>query len=60
VAKIMEGLAANKQKSHRIHMETFSIKNLNEVKGKEKYDVDISNRFAGLEDFDEEVEITIT
>jgi hypothetical protein len=30
---------------------------LNEVEGKEKYRVEVSNRFAGLEDLDTEVKI---
>jgi hypothetical protein len=34
-----------------------SHKKLNEVEGKEKYGVEVSNRFAALEDFDAEVEI---
>jgi hypothetical protein len=38
-------------------MEKFNLKKLNEVEGKEKYRVEVSNRFAALEDFDAEVEI---
>jgi hypothetical protein len=30
-------------------MERFNLKKLNEVKGKEQYRVEISNRFAALE-----------
>jgi hypothetical protein len=33
-------------------MERFSLKNLNEVEGKEKYSVEVSNRFAALEGLD--------
>jgi hypothetical protein len=32
VTKVREGLAMNKQTSHRFHMETFNLKKLNEVK----------------------------
>jgi hypothetical protein len=39
-------------------MERFNLK-LNEVEGKEKYCVEVSNRFAALEDLDAEVEINI-
>jgi hypothetical protein len=35
----------------------FTLKKLNEVEGREKYSVEISNRFAALEDLDSEVEI---
>jgi RNAse (barnase) inhibitor barstar len=38
-------------------MERFNRKKLNEVEGKEKYHVEVSNRFAVLEDLDTEVEI---
>jgi hypothetical protein len=38
-------------------MERFNLKKLNEVESKEKYRVDVSNRFAALEDLDTEVEI---
>jgi hypothetical protein len=34
-----------------------SIKKLNDVEGKEQFRVEVSNRFAALEDFDAEVEI---
>jgi hypothetical protein len=38
-------------------MEWFSLKKLNEVEGKEQYHVEVSNRFAALEDLGTEVEI---
>jgi hypothetical protein len=38
-------------------VERFNLKNLNEVEGKEQYHVEVSNRFATLEDLDTEVEI---
>jgi hypothetical protein len=57
VAKVREQLAVNKQRSHRFHMERSSLKKLNEVEGKEQYLVEVSNRFAALEDLDAEVEI---
>jgi hypothetical protein len=37
-------------------MERFNLKKLNEVEGKEQFLVEVSNRFAALEDFDAEVE----
>jgi hypothetical protein len=44
-----ERLAVNKQRSHRFHMRRFNLKKLNEVEGKEKYCVEVSNRFAAWE-----------
>jgi hypothetical protein len=38
-------------------MERFNLKKLNDVEGKEKYLVEVSNRFAALDDLDTEVEI---
>jgi hypothetical protein len=46
----------NKQKSHRFHMEIFNLKELRGVESKEKYHVEVSNKFAALEDLDMEVE----
>jgi hypothetical protein len=57
VAKDRERLAVNKQISHRFHNERFNLKKLNEVQSKEQYRVEVSNRFAALEDFDAEVNI---
>jgi hypothetical protein len=50
VAKVRERLTANKQRSQRFHMERFNLKKLNEVEVKEQYRVEVSNRFAALED----------
>jgi hypothetical protein len=57
VAKFREKPAVNKQKSLRFYMERFNLKKLNELEGKEQYRVEISNRFAAMEDLDAEVEI---
>jgi hypothetical protein len=38
-------------------MERFNLKKLNEVEGKEKYLVEVSNKFAALKELDAEVEI---
>jgi hypothetical protein len=49
VAKIRERLAASKHTTHRIYMERFNLKKLNEVGGRKQYCVEISDRFAALE-----------
>jgi hypothetical protein len=56
-AKVRERLAVNKQRSQRFDMERFSLKKLNEGGSKEKFRVEVSNRFAALEDLDAELEI---
>jgi hypothetical protein len=50
VANDRERLAVNKQRSHRFHMERFYLEKLNKA-------VEVSNRFAALEDLEEGVEI---
>ncbi|PNF22162.1 hypothetical protein B7P43_G05764 [Cryptotermes secundus] len=60
VAKVRERLAVSKQTTHRLHMERFNLKKLNEVEGKEQYCVEISNRFAALENLDTEVDVNKT
>jgi hypothetical protein len=52
VKTFRERLARNKQTSHRFHMERFNLKKLNEVEVKEQFCVEVSNRFAALEDLD--------
>jgi hypothetical protein len=47
----------NKQRSHSLHTERFNLKKLNDLESKEQYRVQISNRFATLEDLDTELEI---
>jgi hypothetical protein len=56
VAKFRERLAVSKQTTQIIHMEGFNRKKLNKVEGKEQYRVEISNRFADLENLDTEVD----
>jgi hypothetical protein len=40
-------------------VERFNLKKLNEVDGKEQYYVEVSNRFAALENVDTELDITV-
>jgi hypothetical protein len=54
---VRERLAASKRKTHRVHIEKFNLKKLNEANGKEQYLVEISNRFAALENVDVKVDI---
>lgn len=42
---------------HRVHMERFNLKKLNEVEDKEQYRVEIKNRFAALKNLDTEVDV---
>jgi hypothetical protein len=55
MAKVRERLAVNKQRSHGLHVEMFHLKWINEVQSKEEYRVDVSKRFAVLEDLYTEI-----
>jgi hypothetical protein len=59
VAKVRERLAKSKQRSQRLHMERFILNKLNDVEDKEKYIVEVSHRFAALEDLDAEGELIV-
>jgi hypothetical protein len=48
VAKVGERVAVSKRTMHRFHMERYNIKKLN-AEGKERYHIEISNRFAAFE-----------
>jgi hypothetical protein len=48
--KIRERLEANIETSQRYHLERFNIQKLNELAGKDQYNVEVLNMFAALED----------
>jgi hypothetical protein len=49
--------AVSKQITQKFDMERFNLKLLDEVEGKERYRVEISNMFAALENLDYDVDI---
>jgi len=56
-AKLRERLAVNKKAARKFEGERFNLRKLNELEVKEKYQIEITKRFAALEDldFDEDV-----
>jgi hypothetical protein len=50
VTEVRERLAVIKQNSHKLRMEMFNLKKLNEVAVTGQYHVDVSNGFPALED----------
>jgi hypothetical protein len=52
VAKFWERLAVNKQTSHRLLKKRSNLKKVHEVEINVKYCVEVSSRFATLEDSD--------
>jgi hypothetical protein len=57
VAKVRERLAVSKQTTQKFDMERFNLKKIDEVEGKEQYLVEISLRFAAMENLDYDVDI---
>jgi hypothetical protein len=53
VAKFRERLSVSKQTTHRILMDRFNIKKLNQVECKEQCRVETPYRFAALEGLDD-------
>ena len=49
VAKLRERLAVSKQAAQKFDGERFNLKKLNELGVKEKYQIEIRNSFAALE-----------
>ena len=54
---MMERSAASKQAAHKFDGERFNLRKLNELEAKKKYQIEITNRFAALENLnvDEDV-----
>jgi hypothetical protein len=58
-AKVRDILAVSKQTTQKFDMKRLNIKKLNKADGKEQYRVEISKRFAALENLDDDVGIKI-
>jgi hypothetical protein len=56
VVKLRERISISKRARQNFDLESFDVKNLNDVEVTEKYHVEISNRFAALESLDESFE----
>ena len=52
VAKFRERLAVSKQAAQRFDGERFNLRKLNELEVRKKYQIEITNRFAYLENLD--------
>jgi hypothetical protein len=54
---LRERIPVSKRARQKFHLERFDLKKLDDVEVKEKYQVEISNRFAALESLDESLDI---
>jgi len=50
VAKFRESLAVNKQAAQKFDMDRFNFRKLNDLEFRKQYQIEISNKFAALED----------
>jgi 50S ribosomal subunit-associated GTPase HflX len=57
VAKVRERLAVGKRMVRKMDVERFNLKQLNEEEVKEQYQVTIKNKFAALENLDDNGDI---
>jgi len=49
VAKVSDRLAVSKQAAYKFDGERFNLRKLNELKVRKQYQIEITNRFAALE-----------
>ena len=57
VAKVRERVAVSKQEGQNFGGERFNLRKLNELQVKNKYQIEISNRFAALENLSDNEDI---
>jgi hypothetical protein len=57
VAKLRERISVNKRGRKKSDLDRFDLKKLDDLEVKEKYQVEILNRFATLESLDESFDI---
>ena len=58
IAKVREGLAVGKQATQRFDRQRFNLRKLNEPEVREQYQIEITNRFAALENMNENINRT--
>ena len=60
IAKVRESLAVCKQAAQKFHRQRFNLRKLNEPEVREQYQIEITNRFAGLEILNDDKDVTWT
>jgi len=60
IAKVRERLAVVKQAAQRFDRQRFNLRKLNEPEVREQYQIEITNRFAALENFDDDEDVNRT
>ena len=57
IAKVRERFAVGKQAAKRVDRQRFNLRKLNEPEIREQYQIEITNRFAALENSDDDEDI---
>ena len=60
IAKVRERLAVGKQAAQRFDRQRFNLRKLNEPEVREQYQIEITNRFAALENSDDDEDVNRT
>ena len=60
IAKVRKRLAVSKQTAHRFDRQRFNLRKLNELEVREKYQIEIKNRFAALENLNDDEDVNTT
>jgi len=60
ITKVRERLAVGKQAAQRFDRQRFNLRKLNEPEVREKYQIKITNRFAALENLNDDEDINRT
>jgi hypothetical protein len=56
-AKLRKSISVSKRARHKFDLEIFDMRKLDDVEVKEKYQVEISNRYRALENLNESLDI---
>jgi len=59
VAKVRERLAVSKQAAQSFDGERFNLRKLNELEVRKQYQIEITNRFAALENLFRNLKLTV-
>jgi len=57
VAKVRERLTVSKQEAQSFNGERFNLRKLNELKARKQYQIEITNKFAALENLSDDEDI---
>jgi len=60
VAKVRERLAVGKQATQRFDRQRFNLRKLNELEVRKEYQIEITNRFAALENLNDDEDVNRT